>query len=43
MDCTDNEILPLLPFILQDFWEIGFDPDVMINRIKKHQAKLKIT
>jgi SAM-dependent methyltransferase len=36
MDCTDSEILPYLPYILQDFWEIGSDPDVMINLIKKH-------
>jgi cyclopropane fatty-acyl-phospholipid synthase-like methyltransferase len=36
MDCTDSEILPYLPYILQDFWEIGSDPKVMINLIKKH-------
>lgn len=38
MDCTDSEILPYLPYILQDFWEIGADPHVMINLIKKHMA-----
>lgn len=36
MDCTDRKILPYLPYILQDFWEIGSDPDVMMNLIKKH-------
>jgi cyclopropane fatty-acyl-phospholipid synthase-like methyltransferase len=36
MDCSDKEILPYLPYILQDFWEIGSDPEVMINLIKKH-------
>ncbi len=36
MDCTDSEILPYLPYILQDFWEIGSDPNVMIDLIKKH-------
>ncbi len=36
MDCTDSDILPYLPYILQDFWEIGSDPDVMIDLIKKH-------
>lgn len=36
MDCTDSKILPYLPYILQDFWEIGSDPDVMMNLIKKH-------
>lgn len=36
MDCTDRDILPYLPYILQDFWEIGSAPDVMIYLIKKH-------
>lgn len=40
MDCTDREILPHLPYILQDFWEIGSDPDVMINLIKKHSTNI---
>ena len=35
MDCTDIGILPYLPYILQDFWEIGSDSEVMINLIKK--------
>lgn len=38
MDCTDSKILPYLPYILQDFWEIGSDPEVMITLIKKHQT-----
>jgi cyclopropane fatty-acyl-phospholipid synthase-like methyltransferase len=36
MDCTDSEILPYLPYILQDFWEIGSDPDAIIKLIKKY-------
>lgn len=40
MDCTDSEILHYLPYILQDFWEIGSDPDVMIYLIKKHQTNI---
>jgi len=40
MDCTDIKIWPYLPYILQDFWEIGSDPDVMINLIKKHLSNL---
>lgn len=36
MDCSDKEILPFLPYILQDFWEIGSDPEVIISLIKKH-------
>ncbi len=38
MDCPDREILPYLPYILQDFWEIGSDPKVVIYLIKKHLA-----
>jgi cyclopropane fatty-acyl-phospholipid synthase-like methyltransferase len=38
MDCTDKEVLPYLPYILQDFWEIGSDPKVMISLIKKYIA-----
>ena len=41
MDCTDSEILPYLPYILQDFWEIGSDPDVIISLIKKHLTNEK--
>jgi len=26
MDCSDRQILSYLPYILQDFWEIGTDP-----------------
>lgn len=40
MDCTDSEILTYLPYILQDFWEIGSDPKVMIKLIKKHFANI---
>ncbi|MFW6326849.1 MAG: SAM-dependent methyltransferase [Bacteroidota bacterium] len=36
MDCKDREILPYLPYILQDFWEIGSDPNVMIHLIRKY-------
>jgi hypothetical protein len=25
MDVTDKELLPYLPYILQDFWEMGSD------------------
>jgi len=30
------ELLPYLPYILQDFWEIGSDPDVMVRLIEKN-------
>jgi len=31
-----TELLPFLPYLLQDFWELGSDPNVMIELIKKH-------
>ncbi len=38
MDCESIEILDYLPYILQDFWEIGSDPLVMIDLIEKHRG-----
>ena len=34
MDGSDKEIFPYLPYILQDLWEIGADPDVIIQLIE---------
>jgi len=31
-----TEILPFLPYLLQDFWELGSDPDVMADLIEKY-------
>ncbi len=37
MDGGQNTtIVPFLPYILQDFWEIGTPPEVIINLIRKH-------
>lgn len=36
MDGSNNELFPFLPYIFQDLWEIGSDPDVIINLIRKH-------
>lgn len=41
MDVKDKEILPFLPYILQDFWEIGADPKTIINLIRKHASDKK--
>ena len=30
------EILPFLPYLLQDFWELGSDPCVIVSLIKKY-------
>lgn len=31
-----TELLPFLPYLLQDFWELGSDPEVMRDLIQKH-------
>ncbi|MCL2389499.1 MAG: class I SAM-dependent methyltransferase [Elusimicrobia bacterium] len=36
MDSQDVEIVPFLPYILQDFWEIGTPAETVINIVKKH-------
>ncbi len=36
MDGSDKELFPYLPYILQDLWEIGADPDAIIKLIGKH-------
>lgn len=40
MDGTDIELFPFIPYILQDSWEIGADPDVIINLITKHKENV---
>ena len=36
MDGTDKELFPYLPYILQDIWEIGADPEIIIRLIERH-------
>jgi len=36
MDGSDKELFPFLPYILQDIWEIGADPDAIIKLINKY-------
>lgn len=36
MDGSDKELFPFLPYILQDTWEIGSDPEAIIKLIGKH-------
>ena len=31
-----TELLPYLPYLLQDFWELGSDPEVMVELINKY-------
>lgn len=45
MDGKDKAIYPYIPYILQDFWELGSSPSDMIMLIEKHTAgysKLKV-
>ncbi len=45
MDGSDIELFPFLPYILQDVWEIGADPEAIKKLIKKHcnnLAELKV-
>jgi ubiquinone/menaquinone biosynthesis C-methylase UbiE len=32
----DTAIVPFLPYILQDFWELGTPPEIVINLVQKH-------
>jgi len=36
MDGSDKELFPYLPYILQDLWEIGADPDTIVRLINKY-------
>ncbi|HSV44059.1 MAG TPA: class I SAM-dependent methyltransferase [Candidatus Bathyarchaeia archaeon] len=36
MDGSDPGLIPFLPYILQDCWEIGSDPNTMIGLVRKH-------
>ncbi|MCL2082713.1 MAG: class I SAM-dependent methyltransferase [Oscillospiraceae bacterium] len=40
-----TELLPFLPYLLQDFWELGSDPDAMTQLVKNHiplSPKIKV-
>ena len=36
LSAETTELLPFLPYLLQDFWELGSDPEIMCALIKKH-------
>lgn len=36
MDGDTPELFQFLPYILQDFWEIGADPEAIINMVQRH-------
>lgn len=39
LDGSDKELFPYLPYILQDLWEIGSDPEIIIKAVKRHKGK----
>jgi ubiquinone/menaquinone biosynthesis C-methylase UbiE len=40
MDGSDKELFPFLPYILQDIWEFGADPDAIIKLIRKYCSNI---
>ena len=38
MDGKDKHLYPYLPYILQDIWELGASPEIIINLIKMHKS-----
>lgn len=38
MDGQDKNLYSYLPYILQDLWELGASPEIIINLIKKHKS-----
>ncbi len=36
LDAHDPRLLPVLPYLLQDSWALGSDPDVIADLIEKH-------
>jgi hypothetical protein len=39
MDGTGSNLFPYLPYIVQDLWEIGASPEVVLKLVEKHLAK----
>jgi hypothetical protein len=35
MDGSDSRIVPFLPYILQDTWELGTDPETVIDLVRR--------
>jgi len=38
LDGKEIEIFPYLPYLLQDLWEIGASPDIIIKLLQKHNV-----
>jgi 2-polyprenyl-3-methyl-5-hydroxy-6-metoxy-1,4-benzoquinol methylase len=45
LDGTDSGLFPYLPYILQDLWELGASPEVVLDLVRRHsinQSNLKV-
>jgi cyclopropane fatty-acyl-phospholipid synthase-like methyltransferase len=45
LDGTDSNLFPYLPYILQDLWELGTSPEIVLNLVRKHttdRSNLKV-
>lgn len=40
MDGSDGRIVPFLPYVLQDSWELGTDPEIVIDLVRRHARDL---
>jgi len=38
LTAKSTELIPFLPYLLQDFWELGSDPDVMSDLLRRHAS-----
>ena len=38
LDGEDKNLYPYIPYVLQDLWEFGASPEIIINLIKKHKS-----
>jgi 2-polyprenyl-3-methyl-5-hydroxy-6-metoxy-1,4-benzoquinol methylase len=43
LDGENNELFSFIPYLLQDLWEIGSSPEVIIDMVKKHIGKSNIS
>jgi len=37
MDCKDTDLIPFLPYILQDFWELGSSAESIVQIILENR------
>lgn len=43
LDGENNELYNFIPYLLQDLWEIGASPEVIIDMVEKHMGKSDIS